>query len=237
MKRTLWWRGTTGGRGRVWQVQTLEGQRPQTKPETGRGPRGYLQCEQSALPPLNPTQQRSRRSRQLRFTDPAKQWAALEVSKRENGSVWVEGCKRTGVGAAGAVGSGQDGGHWRRGISSSVFNHKEEAKCLLETRMGSMFDSHCGHFGGPFFVSFSDNFMGIWKEIRKTLFTALPLCYIPGSQWFNLKRNLLTNNMVCYLHTENKECCGAKISPHTDTQFQPANPAGLSVKLAIIRLI
>lgn len=69
------------------------------------------------------------------------------------------GAQKDRSGGCGGVRSGW--GSLKKGHLFLVFNHKEEAKCLLETRMGSMFDSHCGHFGGPFFVSFSDNFMGI----------------------------------------------------------------------------
>lgn len=68
--------------------------------------------------------------------------------------------------------------------------------------MGSMPDIRCGYFWG--FASTSDNFMGILKEIRKTLFTALPLTLLySGKLVVQSQMKLLANIMFSYLRTLN----------------------------------
>lgn len=71
--------------------------------------------------------------------------------------------------------------------------------------MGSTPDAHCSSFWG--FVSFSDNFMRILKEIKKTLFIALPVTLLHS--WESVVQSqmkLLTNIMFSYLHPLNNEC-------------------------------
>lgn len=71
-------------------------------------------------------------------------------------------------------------------------------------------DIRCGYFWG--FASTSDNFMGVLKEIRKTLFAALPLTLLYS--WKPVVQSpmkLLANVMFSYLRTLNNECFQAKI--------------------------
>lgn len=126
----------------------LEGQRPQTKPETGRGPEAI--CSASSLHfPLNPSYlQLSRRSRQLRFTDPAKQWAHWGEQKG-NGSVQVEGRQRTGVGLRWGCQSGW--GSLKKGHLFPSFQPQGRSKMPPGKLEWPMCLTHCGHFGGPFF--------------------------------------------------------------------------------------